>query len=316
MDRSKLLISLLLLLAYLPATAEMYQWKDDQGRIHFGDRPPEQIEATQLQQQKGQKQEKALALEIVDEQFSLTPENMARIEALMPQILHIYKNLFGLDLRKQVEVKLSLLKDKRTFDLWLSQHSGEQAPLNISGVYLPKTREVAIWDNGDETQMVGTILHESSHVIMAQLSPWAPSWLQEGLAEYFENIRFQDDFLMVEAGSHAQNNVRQWLNEGSLISLRKYLSIPNSQWRERAHSDDPVPYTIAWATTYFMLSSTTGKSVLRRILQDLEKSQRWPTVNDVDSRYPGGIIRMDFEFYKWAQEDAQPHFYTPKVSTQ
>ncbi len=40
---------LLLLLSWpLTSSAELYQWTDDQGRAHFGDRPPVNIEAKTL----------------------------------------------------------------------------------------------------------------------------------------------------------------------------------------------------------------------------------------------------------------------------
>lgn len=37
---------LALLLAALPAAAQVYSWKDKEGRIHYGDMPPASVEAT------------------------------------------------------------------------------------------------------------------------------------------------------------------------------------------------------------------------------------------------------------------------------
>ncbi|MBQ0755311.1 MAG: DUF4124 domain-containing protein [Gammaproteobacteria bacterium] len=314
MDRPKLLAALIgaLLFASTTTYAESFQWTDSKGRIHFGDRPPEHIEARRLEFDRGVPQEQDLSLEITDTQFELSPEGMEKIHDLMPQILHIYKTLFNLDLRDTVEVKLALLKSKPTFDLWVSQRTGKSRSIPAAGIYMPQTREVAIWNNGNEAVMIRTILHESSHVIMAQLSPRAPSWLQEGMAEYFENIEMKNDVVVVNLSPQGHRNIRHWLDNGTLITLRKYLSIPEQQWREMAHSANQIPYTVAWGTSYFLLSSETGKTLLRRTLQDLEKSQRWPTIDDIDQHYPGGITRMDFEFFKWAQSDAVAHFYTAK----
>lgn len=308
---SAALLSTLLLASPL-ALAETFQWTDANGRVHFGDKPPEHIDAKRLDFDQGAPIKNDLAFEITDEQFDLSPQGMEKIQTLMPQILHIYKTLFNLDLRDTVEVKLALLKSKPTFDLWLSQRTGNDKPIPAAGVYLGKTREVAVWNNGNEAAIIRTILHESSHVIMAQLSPYAPSWLQEGMAEYFENIEMRNDMVVVNVSPNGHKNILHWLNDGTLITLRKYLSIPEPQWRDMAYRANQIPYTVAWGTSYFLLSSETGKAVLRRTLHDLEKSKRWPTIDDIDQRYPGGITRMDFEFFKWAQGDAQPHFYTPK----
>ncbi len=40
MQRSRLLAMLMLILASSIATAEVYKWVDDQGAVHYGDRPP------------------------------------------------------------------------------------------------------------------------------------------------------------------------------------------------------------------------------------------------------------------------------------
>lgn len=317
MARRKLLITFIgaLFLASACANAETFQWTDSNGRTHFGDKPPEHVEVRRLAFDRGAPKEHDLSLEITDKQFELSTEGMAKIHDLIPQILHIYKTLFNLDLRDTVEVKLAFLKSKPTFDLWVSQRTGNNRSIPAAGIYMPQTREVAIWNNGNEAAMIRTILHESSHVIMAQLSPRAPSWLQEGVAEYFENIEMKNDMVVVNLSPSGHQNIRRWLNDGTLITLRKYLSIPEQQWRAMAHSANQIPYTVAWGTSYFLLSNETGKTLLRRTLQDLEKSQRWPTIDDIDQHYPGGITRMDFEFFKWAQSDAAPHFYTAKAKT-
>jgi uncharacterized protein DUF4124/uncharacterized protein DUF1570 len=314
MDRRQLLATLIgvVLFASSTAHAETFQWTDSKGRTHFGDKPPEHIETRRLEFDRGVPKEHDLSLEITEIQFELSAEGMAKVNDLMPQILHIYKTLFNLDLRKTVEVKIALLKSKPAFDLWLSQRTGRDKPIPAAGVFITKTREVAVWNNGNEKAIIRTILHESSHVIMAQLSPRAPAWLQEGMAEYFENIERKNDMVVVKVSPYGHKNILHWLNDGTLITLRKYLSIPEQQWREMAHSANQVPYTVAWGTSYFLLSSETGKTLLRRILHDLEKSQRWPTIDDLDQHYPGGITRMDFEFFKWAQSDVIPHFYTAK----
>lgn len=46
-----------IVLACLPyqLSAEVYQWTDDQGRVHFGDRPPQQAKARELRIQQPQK---------------------------------------------------------------------------------------------------------------------------------------------------------------------------------------------------------------------------------------------------------------------
>lgn len=290
------------------AQAEVFQWRDANGKLHFGDRPPEHAVADRIQTDSGPKREQ-LALVIPEQQFRLSQAAHERVTTLLPQILHIYRSLFRLDIRETVEVKLHLLDSKADFDAWLAKRTGRKESLPATGIYVVRTREVAVWNTGIEEDVVKTILHESSHVIMAQVSPRAPSWLQEGMAEYMEALAAHGDALEVAPLPLSQQRIRHWLDSGELITLRTYLGIPENEWRQMAHNANAIPYTVAWATVYFMLSSETGKSTLRRILHDMEKSDRWPTLADLDQRYPGGITRMDYEFFRWAQGAMAPHRY-------
>lgn len=312
MDKQKLQrLALLLTLALLPSLscAELYQWRDENGRVHFGDRVPEQTES-QILQAVTAKALPAIDLRIEATEFEVSDEGLAKINTLIPQIFYLYRSLFGLDLRRTVEVKLYLLKDKPSFDAWMNARTGRNESLPYSGVFLTKSREVAVWKHSDdEEEVLGTILHESSHVIMAQLSPHAPHWLQEGMAEYFENMQQQNDQVVIVPPPRNIALLDNWRSKGQLITLRSYLSLPEDKWLGMAHNASAVPYTVAWATAYFMLSNDTGKRVLRRVLQDLEKSQRWPSVDDIDQAYPGGLTRMDYEFFKWAQQPIGPHSY-------
>lgn len=69
--------TLALLLAALPADAEIYKWKDAQGRVHFSDQPPERGAADVLKQRDHSAAEAAGALERKAHQDK---ENQARLK--------------------------------------------------------------------------------------------------------------------------------------------------------------------------------------------------------------------------------------------
>jgi len=315
MDRRKLqgLITALLLLCSATGQTELYQWTDENGRVHFGDRAPDshpEDTIKRFEAAPAAPEREAISLQIKASEFELSDAGMAQIQTLIPQVFYLYRSLFGLDMRRTAEVKLYLLKDKPTFDAWMTERNGRDESLPYVGVYMTKSREVAVWQfSENEQEVIDTILHESSHVIMGQLSPYAPSWLQEAMAEYFENMRAEGNDVVIHPAAYHLARLDTWRAKGELITLRSYLGMPERQWRGMAHNSNPIPYTVAWATGYFMLSNDTGKRVLRRLLQDLEKSQRWPTAEDIDQAYPGGLSRMDYEFFKWLQAGVTPHRY-------
>src|SRR5690606_39123336 len=208
-----------------------------------------------------------------------------------------------------VAVKLSLIESKADFDAWLSARTGAPASGSVTGVYVTQSREVAVWNWASEDRVVQTILHESSHVILAQLAPRAPSWIHEGMAQYVQTLQQRNQRIEIVPHPAASARIRNWVENGELVSLRSYLNLPEQRWREMAHNMNAVPYSVAWGMVYFMMSSPVGQQTLRRLLHDMEKSGQWPTAEAIDARYPGGLVKMDYDFFRWAQGDMPAHFY-------
>src|SRR5690606_14406853 len=165
-----------------------------------------------------------------------------------------------------VSVKLSLIESKADFDVWLSARTGTPASGSVTGVYVTQSKEVAVWNWASEDRVVQTILHESSHVILAQLAPRAPSWIHEGMAQYVQTLQQGPNGIEITPHAAAAARIRDWVDKGELISLRQYLNLPEQHWRQMAHNMNAIPYSVAWATTYFMMSSAVGQQTLRRLL--------------------------------------------------
>lgn len=307
MDRRQLYrLSLLLLLACPLAQAEVYQWRDEQGRLHFGDKPPEDQQSKPLYAAATSERNGLVHFRRTD--FDLSEAAEKRVREGLDTILSLYTSTLGLDVRGDVAVNLHLISGKGEFYRWLNERTGESASDGISGVYVTRSKEVAVWDWSTEERIVGTILHESSHVILAQLAPRAPSWIHEGMAQYVQMLQRENGAIVI--GPHpAAERIRGWTRNGELVSLRTYLNLPEPQWRQMAHNQDAMPYSVAWATVYFLMSSQVGQQTLRRLLHDLEKNGQWPTAEAFDTRYPGGLIKMDYDFFRWAQGDMAPHRY-------
>lgn len=302
-------LTLALALAATPVLAGVYQWRDEHGRLHFGDRPPATAEAQVLAAPDPAPAREALTVRFHRQDFTLSAAGQARLDRTLPAVHHLYRQLFGLDLRRTVEVNLHLFRDKPAFDAWVAARTGDPRSHPIAGIYLPETNEVAVWRRPNEEDVVATLIHEASHVIMGQLSPRAPAWLQEGMAEYFEGLEVGDDGLQVVPLTRSHARIRDWIERGELISVRSYLGLSNREWRQMAHDASSVPYTLAWGLVYFGLSEPSGKRLLRELMQNLEKNQQWAGLDIIDARYPGGVTRLDYDFFRWAQGQPQTHRY-------
>ncbi|WP_232221972.1 DUF4124 domain-containing protein [Alcanivorax jadensis] len=306
----RLFLCMVTLATSLVAYGDIYQWRDDNGKLHFGDRPPEQSTSEKITP-KTSPAIQELDITVLHQDFTL-PDADGLHDGTLQAIRSIYRRYrsdFGLDLHGTAEVNLYLFKRQADFRQWMVDRIGTSNP-NYAGVFIPASNEVAVWRWGNDQQVAQTILHESSHVLLYQLSPASPVWLHEGLAQYFQTLEVQPDGrLKVGTLPDAQARIQQWIDEGRLITLRQYLSLDDAQWRRMAHQLDAIPYTVAWATTAFLMSKPVGRSTLRKLLQELEKTDRRPTLRRIDQIYPGGLTRLEYDFFRWAQSDMAPHWY-------
>jgi hypothetical protein len=290
------------------ASGQIYQWRDASGRVQFGDRPPEHVDGG-IVTQRPERSRGNDRLNILYQGFDLSESALLRLRQGIDTMLTVYTSVLGLDVRGEVTVNLHLINSKAEFDDWVRERTGLPAHPGIVGVYVTASRDVAVWNRGNEARVVQTILHESSHVMLAQLAPQAPSWLHEGMARYLEMLQPDNGGIHIPPHQPSLEQIRAWLSGNELVSLREYFNIPEQRWRTMAHNMDAIPYTVAWATVYFLMSSPVGQQTLRRLLHDLEKSGQWPTAEAINDRYPGGLTRMDYDFFRWAQSEVRPHRY-------
>jgi hypothetical protein len=301
-------LCLVALTTSLAAHGDIFQWRDDNGKLHFGDRPPEQVDSKKVTPKTSPIMQE-LEITLLRQDFTLPDGIHDNTLQAIRNIYRRYRNDFGLDLHGTAQVNLYLFEQQADFRQWMVDRIGSSNP-NYGGVFIPSSNEVAVWRWGDDQDVAQTVLHESSHVLLHQLSPASPVWLHEGLAQYFQTLKIQPDGrLKVSALPDAQARIQQWIDEGRLITLRQYLSLGDAQWQRMAHELDAIPYTVAWATTAFLMSKPVGRSTLRQLLQELEKTDRRPTLRRIDQIYPGGLTRLEYDFFRWAQSDMAPHWY-------
>ena len=293
-----------------PCQAEIYQWRDTHGRLHFGDRPPEANRSEAVTPKVQSSRIKSLEVRVHHQAFTLPDGLHEQTLSAIRQIHDRYRQDLGLDLHGTAEVNLYLFTEQANFVRWMEERGAISNP-NYAGVFLPATNEVAVWRwSPNDDNVAQTILHESSHVLLHQLSPASPVWLHEGLAQYFQTLKVHSNGrAVITALPDAEKRIQTWVDNQQLITLRQYLSLDDQAWRKMAHELNAIPYTVAWGTTAFLMSKPVGRSTLRQLLQDLEKTDRRPTLQRIGHLYPGGLSRMEYDFFSWAQKGMQPQWF-------
>lgn len=166
---------------------------------------------------------------------------------------------------------------------------------DASAYFLDETlfQPSAIVTHGEPDRRFFEILaHELTHRFVAFYFPSAPTWLNEGLAEYFETIRFDGSELLVgepkvDATFTTAKDATRWAQTGSrppylIISLADAPSIPAlREMTQRAFyggdaaSDDSalvetIHYATAWGLVHTLRhGSADTRARFRRFLEEL-----------------------------------------------
>lgn len=300
----------LLALSAGAARAEIYQWKDAQGRVHFGDRAPDGRAAPVARTPAPPTvTAERLTVRIEDEGGVLDDTARERLEDGVQRLFDIYTGLFRLGMRRPVVVDIHLFETHAELGRWVAGHdSNISLPPGILGLYMAKQNVIGAWRHSDDTDViVATLLHEASHVLLSQLSPNAPAWLQEGLAQYFEGLDTRADGYVIRPTPDAEQAIAAWVARKQLVTLDQYFSLDEQRWRHLAHAEqNPIPYVVAWSVSYFLMSKPVGRQIVGELLQDMEKTRRPPTSDAIQKRYPGGYALMEYEWFKWAQGAKAP----------
>jgi len=312
---------LLLLLFSLTAQAEIYKWVDENGKVHFGDKPRQQkaINAQKLNIQTNPGYWQPLNIEVLYQgslENNLTDKHkldQQRIQTEVNWVYRFYDEVLYFDFYKKVPVKINVLKDVREYQAHVLKISGYN-PTNSLGVYLPSLHEIAVYIHapqyGGKEGTYATIRHEASHAILHSLAEVMPRWLNEGMAEQMETLSYSNGQFRIKR--HQHNHHRILTQRNGLIPADEYIEVDNVVWVEGLKSGKPNQ-AMAGQLVFLSLSKSYGRSFITRLLQDYKRGVRLRSFYLLDGHYIGGASAFNLHWLQWLSEGmAQPeNIYLP-----
>lgn len=191
--------------------------------------------------------------------------------------------------RRKQTIRLRIYGDEKMF--MKGQRRAVGHVISETGVYSPGKRLVLVhkW-----TRFMATIYHEMSHAIYHHHSNVRPTWVDEGIAEYFKggvvdslgNITFHEV-------AWRKKEMKKYVSDSS-FSIRKTL---NASYRKFHGRNETVHYTKSWAIVYFL--RTNHDEIFKLILYNVSvgiKSEK-----AIEDHYVGGLEQLESDlvsFYK------------------
>jgi hypothetical protein len=246
---------------------DIYTWTDKNDVYHVSDKTPTEGKF-ELLDYAGEKVFDYFTLDLNTE--SLPYDFNQKLTAKLNKLFELYGKLLDSSALKKVDINLRVYQSKIAFQQIKKQHnmpSGNES----DGFYSHSNNQAYLLFKNNERTME-TAAHEATHAINRAIIGYTPRWLNEGLAEYSENIQVVGKPATIYPD-------KSWTNKNfisaHLLPLSTLLSAKNSQWNTGIRQQ---LYATSWAFVYFMMEHPHRKSILARLI----KSEQQNLCNTID----------------------------------
>src|SRR5580704_3277337 len=139
--------------------------------------------------------------------------------------------------------------DQSTFRPLLPEAWTQKGAARRSGIYL----------NGPDKSYIGLqvdqpyekIYHEYVHYLMRRMNPRLPTWMVEGLAEFYANVRIESKKVLVGTPSASNLTI---LSQRTLLPLTTLFEVNASSPYYNEESKISIFYAESWALTHYLMA--------------------------------------------------------------
>ena len=182
----------------------------------------------------------------------------------------------------------------------------DKGSLNLSGYFLGTSDKNYILVRLDATfeHPFAQIYHEYTHLQFAADGEWMPTWLNEGLAEFFQNTEIRDKDVLL--GEPSANDIL-YLRENKIIPLPVLLKVDASSPYYHEEQKGSVFYAESWALTHLLMITDRQKNGHRlHDYIDLVSKQEDPLV--AGQKAFGDLGRMESELMSYIRDARYQEF--------
>jgi hypothetical protein len=285
-------------------SGEIFSWTDEQGNVHFGDRPPTNVEA-ETKNLVGRKDFFDMTLSYPNSEVSA--ELSESLEVNGRAISKALGQLIPKDRMTKSVIDMKVFTSQSAF-LAYKRVVAPNLSNNVSGFYSALNNSVAVLHSGNEKLTQLTALHEATHVFQYKNIGIMPGWLSEGMASYFENMEVKGHSKVVPVS----NQWRYVLNRyQTSIAVKDLLTADYSNWQG---ANGALYYATSWALVHYMMLPE-NRAVMRTYLDMLSRdkcNQESVQFNleFFEQEYNGGVSKLQSDLFAWFERNSEvPNFH-------
>lgn len=154
------------------------------------------------------------------------------------------------------------LKDKKDFQALEPAAYLAKGQLDLAGLFLraPDKNYILLRLDAQGEHPFATVYHEYTHLMMSKAMEWMPLWLNESLAEFYQNTDIQDKQVLL--GQPSADDIL-YLRQNRLLPLPVLLKVDHSSPYYHEEQKGSVFYAESWALTHYLMVADHGKTTSR-----------------------------------------------------
>jgi hypothetical protein len=241
--------------------------------------------------------------------YYLPKENEDKINFIVADLLQRHEEAFNFMASPDLHVRIRIFGQFKDYEQFartngtFENQSGLASLSNLAGYFSVRDQEVVTWRQHDPTYLANNILHECSHAIMHQEFRALPIWLDEGCAVYFSFPAFMRSESSVQRLNYQWFELKQWLDEGSLPDLRKFLNLTPPQFRALPPERT---YPISWSLFQFLMGTPASRQAMNEMIREYQTQNPFTVdcAKLLGASYPGGLAKMEKDWHAWIARGA------------
>lgn len=278
--------------------AKIYKWVDEDGKVHFSDRQDHGVEQEVVSVKPGVSKWSRFDIEIKTVDVELSDEENQQIVDGVNNVYEFFDRVMSFDMYRTVPVNILIFRDKAEYRNYLIQNNRGRSVASY-GLYIPSENQIVVYVQENRGLTFKTIKHEVSHAVVDTIVPYAPAWLNEGLAEQMEMLERDQSGLYFER--HPENRwvVAQAREQGRLTDIDQLLKLPSDKWRHSEISGQGSLRAQSGQFLYFLLSKPTSRNFVVRLMHNFNRGDRTLSYYLVDDNYIGGVNMLGLDWRHW-----------------
>jgi len=185
--------------------------------------------------------------------------------------------------------------------------------LDLAGLFLstPDKNYVLLrMDAEEEQHPYASIYHEYTHLQFSDAGEWMPLWLNEGIAEFFQNTEIRSKDVLV--GVPSVDDIL-YLRESQLLPLQTLFKVDHNSPYYHEEQKGSVFYAESWALTHYLEVTDREKGTSRVPDYFRLVSQRQDPVTAAEAAF-GDLKKLQTELENYIRLASYKQFILPSAA--